>query len=125
MQPVRKRLTGVLLCTAIVVVLSGCANTRALWNERLGTYTYDQAVLEYGPPDRTARLEDGTTVSDWLTSRGYPGGYATFGYYYGYPYACRFPAPPAFYYTPPGPDYYIRLTFDPEGRLVAWKSVAR
>ena len=109
----------------LVLFACGCASKKALWNGRLGNYTYDQAILEYGPPDRSARLDDGTRVADWLTSLGYPGGYASFGYYYGYPYACRYPVPPAFYYAPPGPNYYLRLTFDPEGKLVAWKSVAR
>ena len=117
-------LVRVSLVWLVAMVTCGCASNKALWNRRLGTYSYDQAILEYGPPDRSAKLEDGTKIADWLTRRGYPGGYSGFGYYYGYPYACRYPAPPAFY-SPPSPNYYIRLTFAPDGKLASWKSVAR
>ena len=45
-----------------LVLLVGCATNRVDWNARVGNYTYQQAVLDMGPPDRQAKLEDGTTV---------------------------------------------------------------
>ncbi len=40
------------------------------WNSRVGSYTYDQAVTELGPPDKQAKLDDGKTVAEWITHHG-------------------------------------------------------
>jgi hypothetical protein len=107
-------------------LLAGCATgPRIDWNARIGNYTYDQAVLELGPPDKEAVLTDGTRVAEWLTFRG-RGGYLTgFGGPVFYrPY--HFYGPPPFYYAePPSPDRFLRLTFTPDGRLQAWNRVHR
>jgi len=113
-----RRTLSVLLLLAWV----GCATYKAAWNSRIGTYTYDQAVSELGPPDKGAKLTDGTTVAEWLTRRGYSGGSVGFMYGYGYPYYYH---PWYHYYEPPSPDYFIRLTFGPDGKLQAWKRVVR
>jgi hypothetical protein len=47
-----------------VFVLAGCA-TPINWQARVGIYTYDQAVMNYGPPDSSTKLSDGTTVVDF------------------------------------------------------------
>jgi hypothetical protein len=109
----------------LLVWLTSCATAPKIdWNSRIGTYTSDQAVLELGPPDRSATLTDGTKVVEWLTSHGRIYGYSDFGGSY-YPYH---------YYSGPlihnysmsrGPDYYLRLTFAPEGKLQSWARVAR
>jgi len=39
------------------------------WNSRIGAYTYDQAVIELGPPDKQARLDNGQTIAEWITHR--------------------------------------------------------
>lgn len=50
-----------------VLLLAGCATqNKADWESRLGNYTYDQAVTEYGPPDKTEVLTDGSRVADWF-----------------------------------------------------------
>jgi hypothetical protein len=55
------------LATAFVL---GCKTTKPVdWNSRVGTYTFDQAVAELGPPDRQAQLIDGKTVARWITHR--------------------------------------------------------
>ena len=115
----------------LAVLLVGCATTPKIdWAARVGNYTYDQTVLELGPPDRWAKLQDGTTVAEWLTDRGVTYVHANFAYGYPYPYwgwgAPLYPYG-AFYpaFTETSPDYYLRLTFDPEGKLVAWKKVTR
>ena len=49
---------------------AGCASTPKVdWDGRVGAYTYDQAVMEMGPPDRSTKLADGTTVADWIVGR--------------------------------------------------------
>lgn len=108
------------LLTAILLI-TGCATPRIDWASRIGTYTFDNAVLELGPPDKQAKLQDGTLVAEWLTNHG--GAYAYPAYGYGnYPY---------WYATPPGPtyldspDFYLRLTFGPDGRLQSWKKYAK
>jgi hypothetical protein len=36
------------------------------WNNRIGNYTYNQAVTELGIPNRKARLSNGKVVSKWF-----------------------------------------------------------
>ena len=103
--------------------LAGCASTRIDWNSRIGNYTYDQAVLELGPPDKSAKLSDGSTVAEWLTRRGYPGS-GGMAYGYGYPYYHHYHEW-YHYYEPGSPDYFLRLTFGPDGKLQAYKRVTR
>jgi hypothetical protein len=99
----------------------GCAAPRIDWAGRIGSYTYDQAVLELGPPDKQARVEDGTVVADWLTQRGRMVVYGT----YGYPYCFYGPVYPPYFESYSFPDYYLRLIFGPDGRLKTWKKYAR
>ena len=115
----------ILSCLLAAFLFSGCATYQIDWNSRIGVYTYDQAVVELGPPDKSAKLTDGTTVTEFLTHRGYSRGSAEFIYGYGHPYY-YYPSPVYHhYYDPPAPDYYIRLTFTPEGKLQSWKRVTR
>jgi hypothetical protein len=102
--------------------LAGCATTPKIdWNSRLGNYTYDQAVVELGPPDRSAQLTDGSVVAEWLTMRGYSGGAV---YHYGGPYYRWSPGPMIYHYAdPPAPDRFLRLVFGPDGKLASWKQV--
>jgi hypothetical protein len=116
-------------CLLILVGIAGCTTRpRVDWSARMGTYTYDQAVIDYGPPDKSAKLSDNSTVAEWVTS---PGGYSvqSFGYgYYGRPYG------PYGYYPgyAVGPDYVtrlpdrrLRLVFDPQGHLKGWNEFSR
>jgi hypothetical protein len=101
-------------------LLAGCASMRVDWAGRVGHFSYDQAVLELGPPDKSATLKDGTVVSEWLTRRGYTWGYAQYGYYPWY-YGPFYPG----YTEMNSPDYFLRLTFGPDGTLKAWKHFYR
>lgn len=49
-----------------IICLIGCATKKIDWQSRVGTYNYDQAVIELGPPDKTAKLSDGTTIAEWF-----------------------------------------------------------
>jgi len=105
-----------------VLWLAGCATGKVNWAARVGQFTHDEAIVELGPPDKQARLTDGSVVAEWLTKRGrsivYSGGagyYGTSGYYGGI-----YPG-----YLQTGPDYFLRLTFGADGRLTAWKRFTR
>jgi len=53
---------------AFLGFLAGCATTPQVdWTARMGEYTYDQAVIELGPPSKQAKLADGKTVAEWVT----------------------------------------------------------
>jgi len=108
------------LLLLVWLALTGCATSKINWADRVGHYTFDQAVLEMGPPDKQARLDDGTIVADWQTQRGYtqiqpmP--------YYGYrtrAYGAAYGAPVVY----SAPDVFLRLTFAPDGQLLNWKKV--
>jgi hypothetical protein len=111
-----------ILQLGLCVFLTGCASTKIDWNSRVGNYTYDQAVTELGPPDKNAKLTDGTVVAEWMTRRGCSRGSVGSMYGYGYPYHLY---PPYYLAEPPSPDYFIRLTFGPDGKLQAYKRVVR
>ncbi len=111
-----KQLSLLPILVASALLLLGCASSKINWEGRVGTYTCDQAVIELGPPDRSAKLSDGKTVSEWLLYRGRAGS--------SYHYA---PSPGGFWsYSDPGfPDRFIRLTFSADGRLESWKKVLK
>jgi hypothetical protein len=107
---------------ALAVLLAGCATPHIDWASRVGGYTYDQAVLDIGPPDKYAKLSDNTVVAEWLTHRGYSYAPAPFAYAYSGFYG---PYYTAYYGTITTPDYFLRLTFGPDGQLKAWKKFYR
>jgi len=60
-------LTILALAAALIV---GCQTTKPIdWQSRVGTYTFDQAVTELGPPDKQTTLSDGKLVAQWITHR--------------------------------------------------------
>jgi hypothetical protein len=103
------------LLLAFLCFTIGCATTKIDWNSRVGNYTYDQAVVELGVPDRYATLSDGTIVAEWLRRRG--GAYGTF-HRFGY---SRFET----YDLNQMPDSYLRLVFGPDKQLQRWEKFAR
>jgi hypothetical protein len=110
-------------------LVAGCSTTKVDWAGRIGVYTYDQAVIDLGPPDKSATLKDGTIVAEWLAYRAYshvPYPWPA-PYYYGHPGRRYYPYhPPAYYYdTYPAYERHLRLTFDPQGVLAAWKYITK
>ncbi len=114
--------TGFFLAVITAAVLSlvattGCRTTPKVdWDSRIGTYTYDQAITELGPPDKTAKLSDNRTVAEWVT--GYKRGSTVslgtgiFGGNVGFGAG----------QTVGGNTRarILRLTFDQENRLAGW-----
>ena len=101
----------IVLCLA-VVFLTGCQTTPPInWDSRVGNYTYDQAVKDFGPPDRQAKLSDGQTVAKWITRSPNSGGSYNVGMGYygtGQRFGSSFP------------DSVLQLTFGTDGKLTAW-----
>ena len=113
----------IIALVAISILFAGCIiGPKIDWPGRIGNYTYDEAVLEFGPPDKSAKLTDGMVVAEWLTQRGEIIAAAE-------PYML----PPGCYFGPATPMYsetyvpaqYLRLTFGADGKLKAWKKFAR
>jgi hypothetical protein len=105
----------ILACLCVTLWLVGCATHRVDWAARVGHYNYDQAVTDLGPPDKHAKLADGTVVAEWLTDRGGTYIYSSPGSYGPYSLGSV-----NSYNTP---NRYIRLTFDSQGQLTAWKKL--
>ncbi len=103
------------LCLVAAVLFVGCATHGINWNNRIGTYTFDQAVSELGPPDKQAKLTDGRLVAEWV-SRYYSGGSAPIGAgYYGYPGGTGVVRTQPSYY-----ESKLRLTFGTNNLLSSW-----
>jgi hypothetical protein len=104
------------------LVLAGCVTPKIDWAARVGNYTYDQAIMELGPPEKSAKLTDGAIVADWLTRHAQT-------IIAPEPYF----APPNCYYGSFTPMYsetymparYLRLTFGADGKLTTWKEFTR
>ncbi len=118
-----KRALTIWFLPLLAAALAGCATmSRIDWPARVGNYTYDQAVMEFGPPDKAAKLSDGTAVAEWqeraeqvvVTPQPY---FAPPGCYYG--------AFAPVYSETRFPPVYLRLTFAPDGRLKQFKKFAR
>ena len=103
----------------LAIALGGCATPKIDWASRIGTYTYDQAVMDFGPPDKYAKLGDGTIVAEWLVYRGYVYSYyGGYGWWGGPWYGPYYPGYADSYYHP---GRFLRLTFGPDSHLKAWK----
>jgi hypothetical protein len=99
---------------------AGCASKpRADWNSRVGNFTYDQTVAEMGPPDKSAKLSDGSTVAEWFlkqssaVSFGVGTGFYSGGTSVGVGQSIGSSAT----------GQYLRLTFSTEGKLTKWERV--
>jgi len=108
----------------ILLAAAGCSTTPKIdWDSRVGNYTYEQAILEFGPPDKNATLTDGTIVAEWLTRRGYAYSYApSYGFYPWYYGPIYYPT---YVDTYSSPDVFLRLVFSPDGRLKDYKRLYR
>jgi hypothetical protein len=113
-----KRMIATMLA---MILIAGCVGPKIDWAARVGHYTYDQAVLELGPPDKMAKLDNGFIVANWITRQGYAYtsvGAPVYGYYPGGPIAASTT-------TGYSPAWFLRLTFGADGKLTEWKKYAQ
>jgi hypothetical protein len=106
------------LTALAILVVAGCA-TPINWQARVGVYTYDQAVMDYGPPMAQATLSDHSIVAEWMVQRGAVVSTPA-PYFYGPGYWG-----PAYYYPTYFPARFLRLQFAPGGKLKAWKEYSK
>jgi hypothetical protein len=122
-----KMLHGAILTFAGCVLLFGCAsgpkiNPNINWSERIGNYTYDQALAELGPPAVVAESSEGRSA-DWVLKRspqmsfGFGIGGGTYGSHVGTGIGVGTSV------SPPPHGEYLHLAFDHEGKLKAWSKV--
>lgn len=100
-----------------ILLLCGCASTPKVdWDSRIGAYTFDDAVLELGPPDRSTLLSEGSRVAEWVTTRrtgltfGLGTGISRGGLGVGVGQTV----------SPGAGVRVLRLVFDEEGKLKSW-----
>lgn len=109
------QLIALLVFTSLLV--TGCQSTPKVdWNSRVGTYTFDQAVIDMGPPDKSSKLSDDSLVAEWAVGR--PSGGISFGIGTGYSSGHAGVGVGQAVSTG-GSQRFLRLTFGPDGRLTA------
>ena len=114
-----------LLSIVIILLAGACASSQKIevsdaeWRGRIGTYTYEQALAELGPPNVVGESSEGKTA-EWVIrqspatsfsfglGRGSYGGGTSTGVGVGTTVS-----------PPPGGEY-LRLRFDKSGKLVEW-----
>lgn len=99
-----------------ITLFAGCATNRVDWSSRIGHYTSDQAIIDMGPPDKTAVLSDGRKVYEWVSRYNNNSNVAVATGFGGYPGSVGF-------IQTTGPQYYeskLRLTFTTNNVLSAW-----
>ena len=116
-----------LISTALVLMLAGCATHPKVdptidWKNRIGAYTYEQAVAELGKPDLIGESNEGRTA-EWIMKRspqvsfGLGVGHGVYGRHGGAGVGVGTSVSP----TPRGE--YLRLTFGPDGKLTGWSKM--
>jgi hypothetical protein len=97
-------------------LLVGCATTTQVdWSSRVGNYTYDQAVAEYGSPTMQSQTNEGKVVAKWVTQPSAGASLNTGMSHYG---STGFAGTQT-----AGPGHKARvlqLTFDAKGKLSDW-----
>ncbi len=101
-------------------LLASCASTPKVdWNSRIGNFTYDQAVAEMGPPDKSTKLSDGSTVAEWFLKHNSSVSFGVgTGFYSG---GTAVGVGQTVGSSPSG--QYLRLTFGADGKLTKWEKV--
>ena len=113
-------LLGVLALLLVAGFLTGCASKPKVdWDSRIGNFTYDQAVAELGPPEKSIRTSDAQTVAEWFVKHS-PS--VSFGFGTGFYSGGSGVSMGQSMGTPPS-SLYLRLTFDADGELIRWERI--
>ena len=120
LQALRVAFQSALLLAVLAVANPGCAS-KPDWNQRVGTFTFDDAVRELGPPVSSSPLSDGSTVAEWFLKYGaqmsFGFGSSMYGPSGGVGAGQTVSTPPK--------AHFLRLTFNPEGKLQRWEKFTR
>jgi len=111
-----------LLAALLLGLIAGCASKpRPDWDQRVGHYTFDQAVQEMGPPTASTWLSDGSRVAEWFLK---PGPQISFGFGTG-AYGPVGGVGVGQSVALPTKGQYLRLVFGPDGQLQRWEKFRR
>lgn len=125
--------TKLCFLATMLMVLGGCSSSpkpnlskaeasKVNWSERVGTYTYDQALADLGKPEVVGESGTGKTA-EWVLQRsprmsfGFGVGGASFGGGSGVGVGVGSSV------SPPPRGENLRLVFDKDGRLKEWVKV--
>ena len=125
--------THAFLLVALCGLWSGCASkpkpniskaeaAKINWTERIGTYTYDQALADLGRPAVTGESNDGR-IAEWILRRsprlsfGFGVGGGSFGRHSGVGVGVGSSV------SPPPSGEYLQLKFGADGKLKEWTKV--
>ena len=121
---VTRTLRSFLVTLIFATLLANAACTtkpKVDWNSRVGSFTYDQAVVELGPPDRMTEISEGRKVADWVTGRTSSPrlsfGVGSYGGGGGVGVGTGTGGDPI--------EKILRLTFDKDGKVVQWENTRR
>jgi len=122
LQALRVCFQSGLLLAILIALNPGCASKpKPDWDQRVGNYTYDDAVRELGPPVTSTKLQDNTTVAEWFLKYGPQ---MSFGFGTGM-YGPGGGVGVGQTVTPPPKAHFLRLVFDAEGKLQRWEKFTR
>lgn len=117
-----------LLLLALVMAIgpAGCVTSqKQRWTQRVGQYTYDDAVKELGPPERKETTSDGTLVAEWVLRRVQTYGVPSVGWGMGWGWRGRWAMGWGGTDIHSTPEVSLQLHFGPDKRLQSWKEVLR
>lgn len=103
-----------LLFIVALAFMAGCATHQVDWGSRIGKYSFDQAVVELGPPDKQAKLSNGQTVAEWITRYSHGGSISVGTGFYHHGGMGVIQTAPTYY------EKKLRLTFSQNNLLTAW-----
>ena len=110
-----------LICgLALGLIGVGCQALQQVdWDQRVGQFSYEQAVAELGRPAGETKLESGLRRVEWITNSGASAGRSLVGVDYRRATLGVLPLEPTEIHRLR--DRYLRLTFDKAGGLAAWE----
>lgn len=121
------KLSWVLLIVMTLLTGSCVSGTKSTvneidWGSRIGTYTYGEAVAEWGEPNMISESSEGKTA-EWILRQS-PG--FSFGLGFGsgsYGHHTATGGGIGASVSPPPSGEYLHLRFDQDGKLVEWTKV--
>jgi hypothetical protein len=114
-----------LLIIVIILLAGACASgskinvSDAEWKDRIGTYTYEQALTEFGPPNVVGESGEGKTA-EWVIRQSLATSFS-FGLGRGsYGVNTATGVGVGTTVSPPPSGEYLHLRFDKSGKLAEW-----
>ena len=118
-----------LFCAAMLALVAGCALPAPWgnWDQRVGKYTYAQAVKDMGPPMVFATFhQDGGTYAQWLVrdEKPLPVSFGMEAYAAPVALQSQYQFHKKQQLEAQGMSKrYLRMLFGPDGRMICWDRI--